>query len=380
MELEQWKVEVAEAEIDESFSSESEATARFEELVAQRHDDEIVKFYQIGSGGAQISHRTERGRQRVSYATHNKPPDDLLDRRAFLTIFIWWATWGLLDSGKNLSGVAWDKLFAPEPQPKGSLPDSERRNLAFELFLSSRAPQTEVIPPSNWIRKPPDIKLARGVATYGHEYAVLRSITDFYSQAPITWDRRSESWLTHANSSQVLLGSGSSNLATADIIGTRDKPQFNVDLGGRHITLPYAVGAGDGKLTRLQYGEVFPFNKNSICRSDGKVLLQAEGESEQTDDYLLVTRIPGRVPNTISTILAGLHGPGTRSAELLFQTIAARELRELADRIGHKSGAVPFFQAVFRASRFIEADRSKVPTELELVTDICPPVRIERLG
>lgn len=82
MGLEQWKVEVAEAEIEESFGSESEATARFEELVAQRHDDEIVKLYQIGSGGMQISHRTERGRQKVSYATHHKP-DDLLDRRAF---------------------------------------------------------------------------------------------------------------------------------------------------------------------------------------------------------------------------------------------------------------------------------------------------------
>lgn len=325
----------------------------------------------------QISHRTERGRQKVSYATHHKPPDDLLDRRAFLTIFIWWATWGLLDSGKNLSGVAWDKLFAPEPQPKGSLPDSERRNLAFELFLSSRAPQTEVIPPSNWIRRPPDIKLASGGATYGHEYAVLRSIADFYSQAPITWDRRSDSWLTHANSSQVILASGNSNLASAEIIGTSREPRFTVKSGDSQIKLTYAVGTGQGKLKRLQYGEEMPFNKNSICGTDGRALLQAEGEGDQTDDYLLITRIPGQVPNTVSTILAGLHGPGTRSAELLFQTIAARELRELSDRIGHKSGGVPFFQAVFRASRFIEADGSKVPTELELVTNICPPVRIE---
>jgi hypothetical protein len=51
MSTEQWKVEVSEAEIDENFDSESKARTRFEELVRERYDHEIVKLYRIGSNG-----------------------------------------------------------------------------------------------------------------------------------------------------------------------------------------------------------------------------------------------------------------------------------------------------------------------------------------
>jgi len=62
----EWKVEVADADIDEHFNSEPEAKARFDELVVERFDHEIVKLYRIGTAGMEISERTERGRQQVT--------------------------------------------------------------------------------------------------------------------------------------------------------------------------------------------------------------------------------------------------------------------------------------------------------------------------
>jgi hypothetical protein len=58
--------EVADAEIDEHFNSEPEAKARFDELVLQRFDHEIVNLYRIGTSGIEISERTERGRQQLT--------------------------------------------------------------------------------------------------------------------------------------------------------------------------------------------------------------------------------------------------------------------------------------------------------------------------
>jgi hypothetical protein len=304
--------------------------------------------------------------------------DDLFNRSTFLTISVWWVTWKAHDIVEKLLGKAIKGIFSGAPTQEPLLPDNERQNLAFELFLSSKAPSTEVICPTNWGHKPPDVPLPDGRRTYGHEYAILQSIAHFYDQAPITWDSRSESWLAHAASSQIMLASGSSNLASAEVIGTPDAPRFSQRFGDSQINLAYAIKSGDGKLKRLQYGEEIERTRLAICNSDKTTILQAEGTAGyQTDDYLLVTRVPGATPNTVLTVLAGLHGPGTRSAEMLFQSIPTKELKELAAKIDHKSGTVPYFQAVFRASRFIELNGSSVPTEIELVTRGCPPVLLE---
>jgi hypothetical protein len=89
---------------------------------------------------------------------------------------------------------------------------------------------------------------------------------------------------------------------------------------------------------------------------------------------LLVTRIPGEAPGTYVTIFAGLHGPGTRAAELLYSDgiVPLRELESLHDKIGFRLGRTPFFQAIFRASEFdpelkFDDTQSDVATKLELV-------------
>jgi len=174
-----------------------------------------------------------------------------------------------------------------------------------------------------------------------------------------------------------MLASGSSNLATQDVIGTPERPNFSPKIGESRIALPYAIGMGTGKLKRLQYGEHIERSRLAICTSEEKIVAQAEGRhGHQVDDYLLVTRVPGTRPDIVLTVLAGLHGPGTRSAEMLFSTIRQRDLDELASWIDYKPEHIPYFQAVFRASRFTKVNGSDVPAHLELVTEGCPPRRL----
>jgi hypothetical protein len=218
--------------------------------------------------------------------------------------------------------------------------------------------------------------LPNGTRTYGHEYEVLRSIVGLFREEPTTWGGKKESWLAHVDSSQIMLASGSSNLASAEVIGTPRNPRFSIKIGEHVTNLVYAIGAGTGRLKRLQYGREVTVNANTVCTVNGKIVQAAAQNRYQVDDYLLVTRAPGATPHTVFTVLSGLHGPGTRSAEMLFNRIPAEELEKLASRIEHKAGTVPYFQAVFRASEFVESNGSSVPTRIELYDEGCPPIRL----
>ena len=256
----------------------------------------------------------------------------------------------------------------------------DRASLVYELFLSSEA-QTEFIPPTNWGHKIPNVALPGGGRTYGHEAAVLKSIANFVcSSLPlVTWDINESSWLAHRDFSQVMLASGSSNLATRAVIGEPEKPMFISNLNGVAVKLAYSIGMGTGELKRHQYHEEIKRRALAICKADGSPALQAEGSGGwQRDDYLLVTRVPGPAPNSVYTVLSGLHGPGTRSAELLFTALSSQNLQRLASYIGHEHGHNPYFQAVFRASNFKIFDGSDVATHMELViSEKCPPVPIK---
>jgi hypothetical protein len=221
------------------------------------------------------------------------------------------------------------------------------------------------------------VELPRG-KTYGHEYEVLKAVSAFLSEAPVTWDIRKEFWPSHASSSQVMLASGSSNRASRVIIGTPENPIFRPTLGDSSPKLAYSIGTGTGILKRWQYGREIERTALAICDETGRRILQAERvNGYQADDYLLVTRVPGPVPGTVFTVLSGLHGPGTRAAELLFRSIAPSVLEDLASAINLKPGKIVYFQAVFRASAFVrEQFGSSVATKIELVREECPPIRL----
>ena len=217
--------------------------------------------------------------------------------------------------------------------------------------------------------------------TYGHEAQVLKSIASALWQSPIVWDMKRESWLAHADSSQVFLGSGQSNAGTRLVLGRPDKEiLFSPQIGTHIVELEYSIGTGEGSLNRWQYHELINRQRLAICHRQGRKIVLAEGTSAklQSDDYLLITRIPGPAPKTVVTVFSGLHGPGTRATELLFKAVSLKDLEDLASRIGYVPGQVPYYQAVFRASEFRkdEIEGSAIPTRIELVTDGCPPKRI----
>lgn len=255
-----------------------------------------------------------------------------------------------------------------------------RSELIHGLFLSSAKP-TEYMPPRDWSHNPPDIDLGGGFKTYRHEVEVLRSIAHFLDGELVTWDEKTKPWAPHLKCSRVILGSGSSNKASAQVIGTPGFPAFSPKIGDYRVDLSYAIGMGNGTVKRRQYGEYIYRSAHAIYGRHNRALIQADRTATGLlkDDYLLVTRVPGEMKRTVFTVLSGLHGPGTRSAQLLFETVPTKDLEELASRVGYKSGKPPYFQAVFRASgmRSQKEEGSVVPTKIELVTEkSLEPVRI----
>jgi hypothetical protein len=222
------------------------------------------------------------------------------------------------------------------------------------------------------------VEVFGGKKTYGHEASVVESIFRFVQSGDVDIAVKDASWLANTGSSRILLASGSSNLATQEVIGTPRNPIHSPKVGDSRVSLPYSIGLGCGTFERLQYGKPEVRTPHCIQRASGNERLQPDVDAgKQMSDYLLVTRIPGPSEGTVYTVLAGLHGPGTRSAELLFGSVSPKDLEKLASMIDHKSGKVPSYQAIFRASKFQVVDGSDVPSQLELVTERFPPIRIK---
>jgi len=254
--------------------------------------------------------------------------------------------------------------------------DQAHAALTYALFLGSGALKTQYLPPTDWYVKSPDVFLGNDQYTYGHEAEVLRSITRFLCHETLaTWVPTTIQRRPDPLSSHVLLGSGASNRLTRRLIGTPWEPQFEA----AGLKLHYTITQGDGTiLKRCQYYKEHAPKAHAICRSDETRLLQPQvRDGWQQDDFLVVTRMPGNISGTDRTIFAGLHGPGTRSAELLFTSLSMRDLEHLASAIDFRPGRTPHFQAVFRASHFKELNGSHVPTSIELVTDTCPPLPLD---
>jgi hypothetical protein len=170
------------------------------------------------------------------------------------------------------------------------------------------------------------------------------------------------------------------------ILGSLERPEFVVGNEEHKVQLRYAPRGirGIGPVEKhLQYGEMYSGRNTAIVDPSGRALLEpktATANRELTEDYLLVTRVPGLQPGTTATILSGLHGPGTRAAELLFTPSACREFDILAGFLKWDGkGPLPWFQAVFRAFHFEELSGSWVPRRIECLRDQCPPICLKSL-
>lgn len=332
-----------------------------------------------------ISHE----KQHKELVRYDAPPDP--SKRAAMQLFLSFAT-GVASSyvANKLSDPdhSNSKLVGPsylEPTADVMLRGRDYSYLGYHLFLSSLATEIAFRAPRNWKRTdgsyhPPDTRLPDGQMTYGHEACVFRAISTFlHKELGVNWENMASLPEVGTDNSRVLLGSGASNAETEEILGRPEAPRF----GTPACTLYYGIGQELEALRRWQYGGFVTPNVHTICDRDGKTLLRPESRGgDQIDDYLLVTRMPGPQPGTALTIFAGLHGPGTRSAERIFSSLSLKDMTDLASIINLQRREIPYFQAIFRASEFRrnpsdDPTDSDVANELELVTTICPPRRLD---
>jgi len=240
-----------------------------------------------------------------------------------------------------------------------------------ERLLFDVHESTDFIPPSDWRVMPPDVDTGGGVFTYEHEARVLDAMKAFFGdvQWMIASDTNRNVEFRH---SLVLLGSGVSNYATRKYLGDANAPRFDVAVPGhRDVRLRYNIAyVSDRPVERLQYGHVRVGPESAFVDALRNVVAipQASRSNQLVEDYLLVTRTPGRI------FFTGLHGPGTRATELFFRADPTM-LEQLEKRLnpGHD---VPRFQAIFRATGLVEKDGSVVATHLECMGEPCPPVRL----
>jgi hypothetical protein len=255
-------------------------------------------------------------------------------------------------------------------------PRSKLTELAYDLFF--KGADTDIVPPGNWEPKRADIEVRPGLKTYAHEYHVMKAMKE--SLPDLThWALRDTCWDARPEDSLICLGSGVSNEATRAFLGDiKREPKLTVDSPQGKIQLAYAMVRMEGFVQREQYGQTYTGPASAIVDSTGRPIACPEArERELKEDYLLVTRLPGwaGADGTSVLIFAGLHGPGTRSTELIFTSIDPKELSYLAGKIGLSTDApTPCFQAVLRATSFCLKDGSHVAQELTCMKTNCPPV------
>ena len=244
--------------------------------------------------------------------------------------------------------------------------------LRDQLFLRSLAP-TSFVPPGHWMTPetpegkiiPPQTPVEGGLLTYGHEAAVLKSISTFLNrERGVNWKSTDVALNLPPQHSEIILGSGQSNRRTQDFLGTPQEPS---------CPFHYTIREESTIVERFQYGNSIKAHRKVICNSAGEVVASPRDDNGKlVDDYLLVTRFPGGGDTTI-TIFSGLHGPGTRVTEKFFSSERLGWIYKLADFIGLEDEAeVPHFQAIFRASEFQTREDptdSDVAAKLELLTD-----------
>jgi hypothetical protein len=259
----------------------------------------------------------------------------------------------------------------------------ERRDLVYHLFLRSEIGDTEFLPADKWSGGQPDKKIASGRLTYGHEATVCNAMADFlHIDLNLPYAKAEAADVAHGPDSKIILGSGAVNDEAAKYLGTPDDPKSRYG----SLRLHYGIGNGTGMLKRWQYGKEIERKAHIIRDARGRRICEPDSQNQyQKDDFLLVTRLPGEEPGTCNTLFTGLQGPGTRAAELLFsERVPLDDLRKLAGMIDSRPGETPFYQAVFRASKFDsnlarDTTNSDVATEINLVIDKCPPLKLDTI-
>jgi hypothetical protein len=216
------------------------------------------------------------------------------------------------------------------------------------------------------------IEVAPGVFTYRNQVIALSAIRDMFGDVL----RRSDDlWQIDPGHSLMCVGSATSNAITRKVLGDPLSPRFRVTSNLGTIVLPYSMRALPGENTfRIQDQAPLLTWNHEILAQNGSCLAKPTTDKDGvlSDDFLLVTRIPGSNPNTDIVVFGGIHGPAIWAIDLLLRQIHSSELTFLRGCLG----TAHYYQAVFHVTGLKEHGGTTVPGEITCVRIGCPPVAL----
>ncbi len=297
-----------------------------------------------------------------------------IGRRRFAAVTISVAGAGIAAIKAVAPNAAWDAIKMIYVRFAGPRTHTIPGDLELlkHLFFDSPSPM-DVVPSAHHSTQAPTIEVSEGVYTYPNQEQAITAIRDLFETIDVVWD---EPWEIDPTHSLICIGSPASNLVSKRIFGSTLNPRFRIPSHKSLVHLPYALALVPGvKVWRVQDGRRHQTDEYAIIDHNGNHLVQpaVDVHKKLLNDFLLVSRIPGRREGTDIVIYSGLHGPAIRAIDLLFYCIHPKDLVALKDSIG----ASRYFQAVFRVTELREDGGTTVPSGLELVRTKCPPVPLE---
>jgi hypothetical protein len=246
--------------------------------------------------------------------------------------------------------------------------DGARLDLLEHLFFRTEK-QTALIVPTHHPDLRPTVAVRDSVKTYPGDFEAFRAIRNLFPTAKAASD---DDLVVDSSQALVCVGSQISNVVSKKVLGDPSRRHFSVSWHGKNIRLAYAMQVlPSTQIARWQDDEVLVTKNYGIFRSGYSTpLVPQTVRSEQKDDYLLVTRVPGPDGGSV-TIFGGVHGSGTRALSLLMSDkIEIGDLRYLAKAINSEQ----YFQAVFHVTGLEPRGDTTVPTSIALIRREFPPV------
>lgn len=251
----------------------------------------------------------------------------------------------------------------------------EENNMVSSLFGPAPEHWVSIVPAAHHPFQP----LEKGQSWYPIENELAQTYSQRFFSPQVKFRITPDFPEVQDDDGIVLLGSQVSNVNTRQILGSpwEEEPIFDVpvcpgmqwktrlrwNLRTPLLDVP--------TVRRVQYGKGWKTEDHRICdRKSDKVEFKSyyPSPSIQKDDYLLVTALPRyKAGKQMILILAGLHGPGTRTAGHILTYPPMGELQKVRER----THDAPYYQALFHVSLTPDITGELRPREVS-PADPCP--------
>lgn len=247
-------------------------------------------------------------------------------------------------------GFAGNTLFDIFSQHRNASQEHRRRVLDGLFGARESNPETGVFPATHHPFQP----LPEGKHAYDIELQCAHSYLNcFYPSYIITEEKDLKSIKNTSN--VVAFGSQVSNVVTRTLMGNpfvnssdvvKEIPLFEKDekTPKRFVRLRWNLFSDQNAPDqfRRQYDAIWKYKPQIICDFDKKNPIYPKNDDDH--DILFVTSMPRNLTTNARTIVfSGLHGPGTKAANLILNSPPLEELEKLNDIIGNN----PHYQALF---------------------------------